>query len=321
MMAVQQTSPTTFSMVHPPERMGNALPIAYGGFALAMAVKAASLTILESTSTQGPYHLYSILGNYLGPAKTDRPLLASVRTIRQTRTFATRFVEVSQKQDDGSERGCMVVLADFQVAEEGSLLVYSVKPSREYSHYSKIPDADVAAQELVTSGKVGQKLVDAQNASFGLSKALFQSKPCPEGIFAQNLMGVAKHLATTQDELPLTERSTADWVRSREKLPNATENVANLAFLMDGALAFAPLSFSHMFLDDSSATSSLEFALRLFSNEIDMAKWHSREIQTHVGAAGKMYTEGRLFDEEGRCVASMTQQSICRPKKSKTGKL
>jgi acyl-CoA thioesterase len=108
------------------------------------------------------------------------------------------------------------------------------------------------------------------------------------------------------------------------QLPNEMENVACLAFLMDGAIAFAPLSFSGMFLDDSAATSSLEFSLRLFrrGSELDLGgKWWLREIGTVVGAEGRTYSEGRLFDEGGVCVASMTQQSICRPKGKKGEKL
>lgn len=174
---------------------------------------------------------------------------------------------------------------------------------------------------MVRDGKVGQKLVDMQNTSFGLFARLFNTRPCPEGIFAQLITGLAKHLPTTQDHLELTDRSTADWVKLPDVLEDQTENVACLGFLLDGALAFAPLTFSHMFLDDSSATSSLDFALRVFSNKVEMGEWHLREMVTHVGAEGRTYSEARMWDEGGRCVASMTQQSIMRPRKKKGGKL
>lgn len=76
--------------------MGNIANIAYGGWTLAIAANAAYQSAPPS------YHLYSMLGHFLGPALTDRKLFCTVRKIRDTRTLATRQVEVSQAQDDGS---------------------------------------------------------------------------------------------------------------------------------------------------------------------------------------------------------------------------
>lgn len=314
-LSLQDLGNNIFETNHAPERMGNSLNIAYGGFALAVAVKAAAATIPSH------YHLYSIMGHYLGPALTDRPLRATSRTIRQTRTFATRQVEVSQRQDDGSERVCLVALADFQVAEKASLLEFSVPPSKQYSSWRELEDGPTQAQRLVEAGKVSQELVDVQNTTFGVMGRFFETRPCPEGIFAQRVGGLAKSLPTTQDHLPLVEKSTADWMRSTETFPDQMDNMAALAFYMDGALSFAPLVYSGLFLDDSAACSSLDFALRVFSNDVDMRRWHLREIQTRVGAEGRTYNEARIWDESGHCVASMTQANILRPLKKENGKL
>jgi acyl-CoA thioesterase len=230
------------------------------------------------------------------------------------------FQEQTNSKDGKTEkRAVLIALADFQVREKASLLVYSAPPSRTYTHFSKLQDVEEQQRKMVQEGKVSQELVDEHNTAFGLAKSLFQARQCPEGFFGQTLMGMVKELPTTQDSLPLTERSTADWVRSREMVPSEdqTEQVTMMAFFMDGAIAFCPLTFSHMFLDDSAATSSLEFALRVFSNDIDMNKWQLREIKTVVGAEGRTYSEGKLWEDGGRCVASMTQQSIMRPKREK----
>ncbi|KAF2468524.1 uncharacterized protein BDR25DRAFT_231059 [Lindgomyces ingoldianus] len=308
---------TKFETSHPPERMGNTANIAYGGFALAVAVKGAYLTLPESPT----YYLYSMLGNYLGPALTDRPLRCSIKNLRQTRTFATRLVEVSQISDNQEERSCLVALADFQVQGE-ALLTYYAPPSRIYSSHANLPENNVLRAEMVSSGKIPQSLATSFEKSFSVMNRLYETRPCPEGVFAQTLSGMAKSLPTTQDGLPLTSKSTADWVRSRHALTSPEDQLANLAFIMDGALSFVPLSFAGMWLDDSSACSSLDFALRVFGNsmEIDMREWWLRELKSYVGAEGRTYSEGRLFDEGGRCVASMTQQSILRPLSGK-GKL
>ncbi|KAF2197512.1 acyl-CoA thioesterase II [Delitschia confertaspora ATCC 74209] len=303
-----------FETIHFPERMGNALNIAYGGYALAVACKGAYLTVPAG------YHLYSMLGNFLGPAFTDRILSISVRQVRQTRTFATRFVEVSQTMDSGERRLCLVALCDFQI-QESSLLAYSAPPRMTYTPHSCLPTADIAKAAQVQSGTITQQLSDAHSKNFAPSFRYFDTRHCPEGIFAQNFSGMLKHVPTTQDHLKITEKATAEWVRARHTLEREVDNVVALVFNMDAAIAFAPLSFSHMFVDDVAACSTLEFALRLFSNDIKMEEWHLREMTTANAAEGRTFSEARLWDEGGRMCASMSQQGIMRPKKGEGAKL
>lgn len=314
-LAFERLGENTWTTLHPPQRMGNALPIAYGGYALAVACKAACLSVPAG------YHVYSFMGNYLGPAFTDRPLRATTRTIRQTRTFATRHVEVSQKQDDGKERVCLFATADFQVKEKGSMFEYSRPPSKTYSHHTGLPSAAEAAHNLLNAGKIEKGLHDAFVKAFSVGAPLFDMLLCPEGIFAQNLFGLAKTLPHSQDNLPLTSRTTADWFRSSTYLSTPVDHLAALTFFTDGSLSFCPLSFNHQYLDDSAACSSLDFALRFF-RDVDMNQWQLREIQTHAGSEGRTYSECWIWDEEGRAIANMSQQSIMRvlPAKEK-GKL
>lgn len=295
--------------------MGNPLNIAYGGYALATACKAACLTVPAG------YHLYSMLGNYLGPAYTDRQLHANVRTIRQTRTFATRQVEVSQIQDNGEPRVCLIAIADFQVKEKASLLEYSKTPSQKYANWKECATQTETYQKLVDEGKVSQQLVDYHGQRFNVLKDMYELRPCPTGIFAQNLYGVAKTLPHSQDDVASAERTTADWFRCRETLATPVEQITNLTFLIDSAIAFLPLSFNHMWFDDVAAVSSLDFALRFFQNGktdddaegIDVNQWHLREMKTGVASTGRSYGESWIWDERGRAVACMSQQSILRP--------
>ncbi|KAJ4408318.1 hypothetical protein N0V91_003322 [Didymella pomorum] len=304
-LAFRQLGENSWTTLHPPQRMGNALPIAYGGYAIAVACKAACLSVPEG------YHIYSFLGNYLGPASTDRPLRAMTRTVRQTRTFATRHVEVSQIQDDGKSRVCLFATADFQVKEKGSMFEYSRPPTKKYSAREGLLSGQDVAAQLLKDGKVGQQTHAAYTKAFTVTASLFECHPCPEGIFAQNLSGMAKSLPHSQDSLPLTSRTTADWFRSATPLSNPIDNLAALTFYSDGALSFCPLSFTHLYLDDSAACSSLDFALRFF-RDVDVEKWHLREISTHAGSEGRTFSESWIWDEQGRAVATMSQQSIMR---------
>ncbi|KAH6620581.1 thioesterase-like superfamily-domain-containing protein [Boeremia exigua] len=304
-----------YETVNPPQRMANTLNIAYGGYALATACKAATLSV------DGPYHIYTVLGNYLGPASTDRPLRARVRTVRQTRSFATRQVEISQSAGEQGERICLIALVDFQIREKETLVAYSRSPSKTYTSWENCSTEADVHQKLLAEGKVSQDVLDEDSRTFGLVKNIFEYRPCPEGIFAQNVHGIAKNLALTQDELPLTQRSSADWIRCVEDLPKAMDHVALMAFTLDAFIASLPLTLNHRFLDDASACSSLDFALRIFNTDIDMARWHLREVTTNVGSEGRSYGESWLWDEDGNAVACMTQQCILRPKPKNKGRL
>lgn len=304
-LAFQKLDENLWTTLHPPQRMGNAAPIAYGGYALAVACKAACLSVPEG------YHMYSFLGNYLGPASTDRPLRATTRTVRQTRTFATRHIEVSQIQDDGKVRVCLFATADFQAKEKASMFEYSRPPTKKYSDRKDLPTTLEVATGLLKERKITQDTYDAFAKGFKVNASLFDSRPCPEGIFAQNLSGVAKALPHSQDALPLTSRTTAEWFRSKTPVADPNDNLAALTFYSDGALSFCPLSFSHLYLDDSAACSSLDFALRFFG-DTDVEKWHFREISTHAGSEGRTYSECWIWDEQGKAVATMSQQSIMR---------
>lgn len=92
-LAVEEISTGHYVSRLPPEKMANVANIAYGGCTVGVAIAAACQTVKPG------YHLYTAMGNYLGPALTDRKLFIHVQSVRDTRTFATRQVLVSQKRD------------------------------------------------------------------------------------------------------------------------------------------------------------------------------------------------------------------------------
>ncbi|KAJ9657102.1 hypothetical protein H2201_008310 [Coniosporium apollinis] len=304
-VALKEAKPDEYISLHSPSRMGNAGIIAYGGCTMGTAVNAAC------QSAQAHYYLYSALGYYLGPSLTDRKVFCTVHRVRDTRTFATRRVEVSQRQDDGTKRPCFVLLADFQV-KEPPLLRFSASPSRQYPDVDDCPTWDLIRETLVSEHGFTKRRVDAHKAVFDLMGRFWDQRQCPEGVFAQNLMGIAKEIRTTQDDLSITEKASADWLRSKHPLITKAEQLSALAFLMDCALSFVPLAHSHQFLEDAGACSSLDFALRVFVSDLDLNDWHLREMKTVTGDEGRTYSESRLWDRKGRMVASMTQQSILR---------
>jgi acyl-CoA thioesterase II len=235
--------------------------------------------------------------------------------IRDTRTFATRFVEIGQVQDNGNFRACMTMLADFQTQEPGTMLTYSTPWSKKYPGPSECPTLVDYREDMVRSGKLPQAAAKAHGKTFALMGHSFDSRIIPDSVMHQTLFGMAKHLPTSQDDLPLHSRTSAEWLRVKNSLLRTeADNLCALAFNIDGALSFVPLIHNHLSLPDAGPCSSLDFAIRVFSTKVDLNHWHLKEMKTHHGSNGRTYSEARLWDVEGNLVATMTQMNILRPK-------
>ena len=313
LLKLRKISENEFETVYFPIRMGNTSPIAYGGCALGVAAAAACQTVPPN------YHAYSLLGNFLGPALTDRSFRCSVRRLRDTRTFATRHVEVAQVQDDGSRRPCLFMTLDFQTKEPEVLMEFSAVPSGSFKHWSEEKTPAQLRKAFLEAEKIDKKTFAMHEAWTSVHEALFEQRHCESGFSTQTLSGNARHLPTDQDSLPLTERSSRQWVKSAVNLAQE-EQVGGLALFMDGSLSFIPLLHDHKWLGDAGACSSLDFAMRIFDHDVDFNQWHLHEMKTIAGAGGRTYSEARLWDERGKLIANMSQQSIMRPKPKKDAK-
>lgn len=281
---------------------------AYGGCTLALAVTAATSTVPDS------HRIFSALGNFLNGAKGDREMTANVKEIRSTRVFSTRFVEVSQQMDNGDHRVCMTVLVDFQLPDTSprdGTFEYSERPSKEYS--------------APAAGAPGKDFFDPKAPSTFMTRTMEQ-RHCPEGVMGQAV--AEKRAKTTQDALPMPEKTSASWFRSKIPLTTHCQQAGMMAFLMDGPTSYLPLVHGKRNAKQFEAVASLDFALRFFGSELPSVadgekaeEWWLREVKTTNAAQGMTYFEGKLFDESGRCMVSMTQQDIARPKKKGTSKL
>ncbi|KAJ5385524.1 hypothetical protein N7517_003435 [Penicillium concentricum] len=301
----QQKIHDHYVSTHLPQKMGNLAPIAYGGYAIALAIHAAC-----KTAPSG-FHLYSAFGHYLRAVNTENNLICTPVQLRQSKSFVTYRVAVEQNDPSTGRRNlCMELLADFH-RDEPSLLTFSDQPTRSYSHWRDCVPWDRLVEDWLKAGKIAEPQFKAFNTLFGLSRDLYEGRPCPEGIIAQNLMGMAKTVKTSQEGLSPTAKSSADWFRVKHPLQTEGEQMASLGFILDGILSFLPLTHNHMSFEDAGACSSLDFALRIFTPpKVD--EWHLREVINHRAGHGRTYSESKMWDEAGNLVASMTQQSILR---------
>lgn len=261
------------------------------------------------------YHLYSLVGHYMGPGLLGVNMLCTVHATRTTKTFATRRVEVKQTAPDGTSRVCMEIIADFHV-EEPAVLTYSAPPRRKYSGPESSPDLESLSRTLLADGQISQEQADMASATgmFGLMGRFFDTRHPVEGVAGQNLFGIAKHMPTDQDSCHITDRTSAEWIKTLGPLASRAEKMSALAFELDGALSFTPMAHSGLWFEDVGVASTLDFAMRLFVPDVDLGRWHLRERSTVAAAVGRQYSESRMWDQQGNLVASMTQQSILRPR-------
>jgi len=273
-IAVQQISTDCYESVVPPIRMGDLADWAYGGNVLAIAVSAA-----YSTVTDG-HHLYSINGYFVRPASRSKKLICRVERIRDTRTFITRHLRVFQGD---SEHLCLIATADFHIDEPVDMVKYSAHP--------QVPIPSSPAEEMARE----------QTQEPGLYKVLdkfFEVHPHSPKIGGKNTSAII----------------SADRFRVNESLYTEAECMSALAFCMDRGLAYIPANHSGYTLDKASACATLDFALRFLTHEINVQDWHVSERQTCGARNARALSEGRVFNADGKLLASMTQKTILRPK-------
>ncbi|KAK8046413.1 hypothetical protein PG996_014477 [Apiospora saccharicola] len=291
--AVEEIGPGQFRSKFNPGRMGNAKAIAYGGCTLGVAVRAACMAAVP------PHHrLYSVVGHYLGPASTTEKLVCIVHDTRTTKSFSTRRVVVQQAQPNsgsgsGSSAGetpmrtCMELIADFHAEEPAAPgMTYSAAPSQAYAGPGNQSETPAVLRTTVLS-PAEAKAVERARDVFALNERFLDTRPCREGVAAQNLNGVLAGRPTTQDARALADRTSAEWVRHKRPststsllLESPADQAAALAFCLDGGLSFLPLTLDGRWLGDVAACSSLDFALRLLTARPDFNKWHLRERRT-----------------------------------------
>jgi acyl-CoA thioesterase len=211
LVGLVERSPSRLESKHNAEFNGGLDPrFAYGGGSLAFGINAASATVKDD------YRMYSAMGNFLNVASTAHKLHAEVTSIRDTRTFATRRIDISQYPNgkDQKPSPIMFMVVDFMAPEPSSLITYSAPSTMEFSSPANSMSSDDLERAAKEKG-VSDKLFDAMKRRFGNMEKYVERLYCPEGVNAQNFNGMAPELPTTQDQLAVTDKRSMWWFRNR----------------------------------------------------------------------------------------------------------
>ncbi|GAB7355722.1 hypothetical protein MBLNU459_g6420t1 [Dothideomycetes sp. NU459] len=295
-------------------RAGNSLPVAFGGCVQGIVINAAASTVDPS------FNLFGFHGIFLGPTLTTLLVTLVVTPIRSTRTFQTRQITARQTHPDGTIKDVYHAIADFMILEPTAApMLYSPKPRLDYSKPDQCPDYKEHLLTRVQNGTLDAKLVKAFDSMFGSFTGLQERRVCPESVAFGNLWGVDRHAITAQEGLPISDKTSAWWVRTthplREHSPGSAMHRAILAFAMDAGTSFIPLTHSHRFFEVVSAASSLDVSLKITCGEFRIDQWVLFEISSEAGGDGRTIAVVRAFREDGRLIAIATQNCIMRWKK------
>jgi acyl-CoA thioesterase len=225
----------------------------FGGLALSQAISAAYHTLVnEGNPAAKPRHeLFSVQGSYLSPASTDVPTTFVVEDLRSTRTMMTRLVTVSQlfpqkvkptkpaassssstqeataPPPPGVKRKVLIAILDFH-APETPFLTYSRQPlhpgPNSYPSPESLPNSNTTLPRLLSGDP---KVLKVMMTQFDLPMRMFEHRPVPSSMGAQNALGFLK-TKTSQDELDITKRTYTNWVRVRDNLDGPSETYAAL---------------------------------------------------------------------------------------------
>ena len=249
----------------------------YGGQVIGQALVAASRTVSEDR----PAH--SLHGYFLRPGDTEVPILYRVERIRDGRSFSTRSVHAIQHG-----RAIFSMLISFQVVEEG------------FTHQIDMPEAP-SPESLPLEEELRAEQAKAHPDVF--KDYTFTDRP---------IEFRPVHPLDLVNPEAQPPRNWA-WMRVKGAMPEDSRlHQCALAYLSDWSLldtAFYPHAIS--FLQDNIQTASLDHAM-WFHRPFRADEWllYVQDSPSASGARG--YNRGLIYAQDGRLVASATQEGLMR---------
>jgi acyl-CoA thioesterase-2 len=258
----------------------------FGGQVIAQALQAAQLTAPEGMAAHS-LHAYFLRGGREGPAIDYR-----VTADFDGRSFANRRVVASQANDDGESTPILNLTASFQRPEDGmahdDYAMPDVAPPEELT-----PDMEQRRKFLAAMGDIGE----AQRA--------LMTRPRP---------------------IEMRTVDSLHWMNSDPRPPQAHSWFRTVAPLPgDPALHRAVIAYAsdYTLLGTSALPHGLSWARgELVGASLDHALWFHREARADEwllyatdspwSGGGRGFNRGRIFDREGRLVASVAQEGMMR---------
>ncbi|GAB11093.1 acyl-CoA thioesterase [Gordonia araii NBRC 100433] len=234
----------------------------------------AGQALVSATRTvPAEYGVHSLHGYFLRPGNPDMPTVFLVDRIRDGRSFVTRRVTGVQNGE-----AIFSMSASFHVGSDAGI-----------EHQDRMPPV------------VGpDDLADRREAASESDRKLFAEWDN----FDIRIV--------PRDQLKLSEYIAAQqrvWFRYRHRLPDDhVSHVCVLAYMSDMTLLG---SASSIHRDERVQSASLDHAM-WFLRPFRADEWLLYDQTSPSAGHGRALTQGRLFDQQGRMVAAVTQEGLAR---------
>lgn len=246
----------------------------FGGTFLGQGLAAA----LATASDRPPSVMQA---RFLRAGDVQRPMDYQVETIRDGRSLSERRVIALQ-----DEKVCFEALVSFHTPETGA------------AHAHSLVELKAAPEDLppinALPGLYPGQILAKDAHRIGDYRALEGRLTDPLGYLAQ-----------------ITDPAGRYWVRARQA-PTSASGYAVLAFLSDYMLAGASM-LPHVgsVFQSSLAWITLNHTI-WFHQAPDPAAWLLHDTVSHWAGSGRSLTHGRLYDRDGRLLASTAQECLVR---------
>jgi acyl-CoA thioesterase-2 len=260
-------------------------PIVFGGQVLAQAVNAAYQTIPNDR------FLHSLHSYFLEAGKLDVPIVFQVDVLRDGGSFSTRRVTAIQ-----GETVIFILAASFHKLEKGYEHQFNIKKD------IKQPEALLSWTELAEQ--------------FGA----FLPKKAKEFLLIERPID----FKPVHPNNPLEKKDLPPFDDMWFKLKGDSDNLSTqlkhqiLTYISDYNILRAALnpnaSKAHF---GNVQTASLDHSMWFF-REIDFSDWLLFSLDSPSAYNARGFARGNIFNRDGELVASVTQEGLMRPMKSKS---
>ncbi|TPW70106.1 acyl-CoA thioesterase II [Schumannella sp. 10F1B-5-1] len=248
----------------------------FGGQVLAQSILAATRTVADDRTA------HSMHGYFLRPGDVDQPITFSVDRIHDGRSFSTRRTQAYQ---DGQP--ILSMIASFQDADEG------------LDHQAPAPDHDLPDPESLPTAAEALAGLDHPIARFWGSQRPFDIRHIEEPVYLRADGPRVAHQAV--------------WMRTIGPMPDDPKlHQAALAYASDYTI-LEPTLRAHgvPWVTPGLKMASLDHAM-WWHRPARVDEWllYAQESPNAVGGRG--LSTGRVYDRDGRLVASIAQEGMIR---------
>ena len=254
----------------------------YGGQVVSQALMAAGKTIPDDRCA------HSLHGYFLKTGRSEIPILYKVDRIRDGKSFTTRRIVAMQNGE-----AIFTLAASFQLPEEG------------LQHQFDMP-VTVGANNLIDENESIKKALEAGTDNLN-------------DYFTSSILDVRQVEPWDPENPHKLPPNQLSWIKAREKLPqdHATHQCV-LAYLSDFTiLDTASKHHGVSYLKENLQIVSLDHAM-WFHQQFRADEWLLYVQDSPSANGSRAFTRGLIYDQNGKLVASATQEGLIRQLGNKT---